>query len=246
MNDSKVSWKDKLRYKLKATSIHLLLSLLIFAVFSYFIFYIWYPGALFTAEGGLTGITLMAAVDLVLGPSLTFVIFNHTKPVKEIIFDLTVIAMVQIGALTWGGLQVYSQRPVALVMWEGVFYTVTEDYYKEQGASLDDVAVFSNDRPMIIYADTDHSISQLTEMRKLNDKEIPPYAQVHLYKPVKDSLDNMLRYQVSNIFLMGLGEDYIAENNEYVFNGTAKHRKLYIYLDSEANFVTVRALESSE
>ena len=185
----------------------------------------------------------MAAIDLVLGPSLTFIIFNHTKTIKEIVFDLSVVAMVQVSALIWGGLQVYSQRPVALVMWEGGFYSVTEDYYKKQGKSLQDVAVFSDDTPLIIYAETDHSVAKLKEMRRLNLQQIPAYAQIHLYKPVKDNINKMLSHQLSNIYLMGLGGDYIAENDQHVFTGNAKHKKLLIYLDSEAKLVTLKSLQ---
>jgi len=243
MSDSKANWKDLLKYKVKATSIHMLLSLLIFAAFSYFIVFEWYPDELFSADGGLTGIKIMAGIDLVLGPSLTFIIFNHTKARKEIVFDLSIVAIIQIGALIWGGMQVYSQRPVALVMWEGGFYSVTEDYYKKQDKSLKDIKGFSDSKPLIIYAETDHSVEQLNEIRRLNEQKIPAYAQVHLYKSVKESINKMLQHQLSNIYLMGLGSDYIAENDQHVFTGNAKHKKLLIYLDSEANLVTVKSLQ---
>ena len=239
----KTNWKEILKYKVKATSLHMLLSVLIFAVFSYFIVYEWYPSALFIADGGLTGIKLMAAIDLVLGPSLTFIIFKHTKPRKEIMFDLSVIAMVQIGALVWGGMQVYSQRPVALVMWEGVFFSVTEDYYTKQDISMQEIAMYSDDRPMIILAESDNSVEQLEEMQRLNEQKIPAYAQAHLYKPVKDSIQTMLSHQLSNIYLMGLGNEYIAENDQYVFSGRAKHKNLIIYLDSRAKLVAVKAIQ---
>ncbi len=243
MNDLKDNWKDKFKSKVKATSIHLLLSLLVFAVISYFIVFEWYPGVLFSAEGGLTGVKLMAAIQLVLGPGLTFIVFNHNKAKKEIVFDLSIIVMLQISALIWGGLQVYSQRPVALVIWEGVFYTVTEDYYKKQDIVLKDITSYSNEKPLIIYAETDHSVEQLKEIQRLNGQKIPPYAQVHLYKPVKDSIKTMLSHQLSNIYLMGLGNEYIAESNQHVFTGKAKHGKLLIYLDSKANLIAIKSIQ---
>ena len=243
MNGLKDNWKNKFKSKIKAASIHLLLSLLIFAVFSYFIVFEWYPAVLFSAEGGLTGIKLMAAIQLVLGPGLTLIIFNHNKAKKEIVFDLSIIAMLQISALIWGGLQVYSQRPVALVMWEGVFFTVSEDYYKKQGVALKEIAIYSNEKPLLIYAETDHSVEQLREIQRLNEQKIPPYAQVHLYKSVKDSINTMLSHQVSNIFLMGLGNEYIAESNQHVFPGKTKHKKLLIYLDSKANLIAIKSIQ---
>ena len=83
--------KDKLKYKLKAISIHLLLSLLIFVVILYFILFDWYPEPFFTAQGGWQGIQLMAFVDLVLGPVLTFIVYDQLKQRKLIILDLSVI-----------------------------------------------------------------------------------------------------------------------------------------------------------
>jgi len=109
--------KTKLPKKLKATSIHLFISLLIFLVILYLVLFDWYPEPFFTAQGGWQGIRLMAFVQLVLGPSLTFIVFDHLKQGKAIIFDLSVIAVLQASALVWGGYQVYAQRPIALVFW---------------------------------------------------------------------------------------------------------------------------------
>ena len=110
---------DLIRAKFKAAGIHLAISAAVFIGILYLILVEWYPDVFFEAEGGWSGMKLLAVVDLVLGPSLTFIIFNNLKAKKEIIFDLSLIAIVQISALIWGAVQVYSERPVALVMWEG-------------------------------------------------------------------------------------------------------------------------------
>ena len=231
---------DLIKAKLKASGIHLGISIFIFFGILYLILVEWYPGVLFEAEGGWSGIKLMAAVDLVLGPSLTLIIFNHTKAKKEIVFDLSLIAMVQISALIWGGLQVYSERPVAMVMWEGSFYTVTEDYYSKQAIGLKDIAGYSDETPLIIYAETDHSVEQLNEITRLNDQEIPPYAQVHLYQSVKENVNKVLSHQLSDDLLFTYFKQEITETKQHVFLGKAKYRKLLVYLDTEANLVGVK------
>jgi len=142
--------KDKLIHKLKAASIHLLISLVIFFVILYVIIFSWYPEPFFTAQGGWQGIRLMALVDLVLGPSLTLIVFNHLKPRKEILTDLSVIALVQVCALVWGGYQVYSQRPIALVFWNDAFYTTTQDDYLSQGINIPDFSQYSNHVPPLV------------------------------------------------------------------------------------------------
>ncbi|MCK5663476.1 MAG: hypothetical protein KAI17_08310, partial [Thiotrichaceae bacterium] len=191
---------DLLKAKLKASGIHLGISVFILIGILYLILVEWYPGIFFEAEGGWSGLKLMAVVALVLGPCLTLIIFNHLKSKKEIILDLSLIAMLQISALIWGGLLVYSERPVALVMWEGTFYTVTEDYYNQQNIDLKDIAAYSDEKPLLIYSETDNSIAQLNEIIRLTDLKIPPYAQVHLYLSVKENFNKVLSYQLSDDF----------------------------------------------
>lgn len=228
-----------IKAKLQAASIHLGISLFIFIGILYVILYSWYPEPFFTAEGGREGIKLMAVIDLVLGPSLTLIIFNHTKAKKEILFDLSFITVVQISALVWGGLQVYSERPVAMVMWEGVFYTVTEDYYHKQNISLKNIASYSDEKPLIIYAETDHSVAQLKEITRLNDQKIPPYAQVHLYQSVKENVDKVLSHQLSDDLLLTYFKQEKVEKKQHVFLAKAKYRNLLVYMDSKTNLAGI-------
>jgi len=183
--------KDRFVPKLKAASIHLSFSLLIFAVILYFILFDWYPEPFFTAQGGWQGIRLMAFVDLVLGPSLTFIVFNHLKQRKEIIADLSIIALVQIAALIWGGYMVYSQRPVALVFWTDAFYTVTEDDYREQGIDSPDFSQYSSHVPPLIFSRPILTQMELDNFKKLSEKLIPVYAHVALYEKIDENLDSV-------------------------------------------------------
>jgi hypothetical protein len=221
--------KALLAAKFKAAAIHFIISLAIFAGILYLILVEWYPQPFFTAEGGLDGLLLMAMVDLVLGPSMTLIIYNHTKKRREIVTDLSVIAAIQITALIWGGLQVYGERPVALAMWEGAFYTVTEDYYQQQGVNVSDLASYSTDRPLLLLAYNDRSPQVLAAIMKLNEKKIPPYAQVQLYRPIAENLERVKSEALTQAQLARLGVE--QSKGLYVFPGIAKHGKLLIYLD---------------
>ena len=187
---------SKLKTKLKAASIHLSFSLLIFVIILYYILYQWYPEPFFTAQGGWQGIQLMAFVDLVLGPALTFIVFDHLKPRKEIISDLSIIAMIQITALIWGGYMVYSQRPIALVFWTDAFYTVTQDDYYDQGIEPPDFSKYSAHKPPLIFSRPVLTEMELVNFRKLTQEGIPVYAHVALYENIKDYLDDILINQV--------------------------------------------------
>ena len=91
-----------IKSKFKAAGIHLGISSIIFLILSYFIIFQWYPFPYFTADGGWQGIRIVALIDLVLGPLLTLIIFNHHKSRREIRFDLGTIALVQVCVLAWG------------------------------------------------------------------------------------------------------------------------------------------------
>lgn len=110
--------------KLKATSYHLLLNLIFFSIFIIILRSYWYPEPYFTASGGWQGLKIVALIDVVLGPILTFIIFNPLKPSKELKIDLSIIITLQISALSWGVYTVYQQRPIATVFWGNSFYTV--------------------------------------------------------------------------------------------------------------------------
>ncbi len=110
----------------RAASIHLGLSLSIFVLFLAQTFLVWYPVPYFSAMGiwGLLG--LLAGVDVLLGPALTLLVFKSGK--KSLAFDLTVITMVQLAALGYGGWTVMMARPV-FVVFDGNKFAVTTALY---------------------------------------------------------------------------------------------------------------------
>lgn len=69
--------------RVKVTLIHFLWSLIIFLVVVILLVFFWYPVPNFNASGGWQGLKIAASVDLVLGPLLTFVIFNPKKSKSE-------------------------------------------------------------------------------------------------------------------------------------------------------------------
>lgn len=101
--------------KLAAASIHLALSLAIAALVAAFVFLVWYPSPYDILSKGTRLFLLIVAVDVSLGPLITLVVFNCNKPRRELRWDLTVVAALQLGALAYGLWTVAIARPVALV-----------------------------------------------------------------------------------------------------------------------------------
>ena len=101
--------------RVTAATLHLSISLIIAAILATIIFALWYPGDYKNLAGGGQLFWIIVSVDVVIGPLLTCVVFNVTKGRKELWCDLTVIALLQIGALGYGMYTLFDARPVALV-----------------------------------------------------------------------------------------------------------------------------------
>lgn len=99
--------------RLKAFGIHLAISLAIFVLVLGLLILVWYPWPLFDLEGGWRGIRLVALVDVVLGPALTLILFKVGKPGLRL--DMSLVVLMQIGALVFGMWNLYEARPVLLV-----------------------------------------------------------------------------------------------------------------------------------
>lgn len=186
--------------KLRATGIHLGISAAILIAFLYLILVKWYPDPFFTTDGGWTGLQIMLFVDMVLGPALTFIIFNPRKRTKEIFIDLSIVALVQISALVWGGLTVYQQRPIAVVEWNGTLRSLTQGPLHQQGKEISDLQQFGSGLVPVIHAKppTDaQAHMKMTEMA-LNE-ELGETQQFWLYRSFKGSFAEMKKDQALDI-----------------------------------------------
>ena len=76
-------WKLRLR----ASAIHLAISLSIATLAAWLVFGWWYPYPYRERSGGRELFTLVVAVDVVLGPLITLVIFNTTKTRRHLLMD---------------------------------------------------------------------------------------------------------------------------------------------------------------
>jgi hypothetical protein len=96
-------------------------------VFLSFVYLIWYPAPLYKLHGTFDVVKLAVAVDLILGPLLTMIVFDIKKPRKELVRDLSIIVLIQLAALAWGVHMTLKVRPVFLVMHLDTLYSVTRD-----------------------------------------------------------------------------------------------------------------------
>lgn len=92
---------------------HLGLSTFVALIVVFLVFGVWYSAPLYSAVGVTHVFLILLAVDVCLGPLLTLVIYKPAK--KTLIFDLTVIALLQLSALGYGLYAVAEGRPAWLV-----------------------------------------------------------------------------------------------------------------------------------
>ena len=97
----------------KAAGIHLGLSVVVAIGVVLLLYYVWYPQPFFDASGGKFLLMLLVAVDVVLGPLITLIIFDTKK--KSLKFDLATIALLQVAAICYGVYSMYLARPVFVV-----------------------------------------------------------------------------------------------------------------------------------
>ncbi|GGH52431.1 fimb protein [Comamonas phosphati] len=106
---------QNLKIRLRASGIHLGISLCIAALAAVLVFGLWYPYPYREISGGRELFLLVVAVDVVMGPLITLAIFNRAKPRRELLLDFTMVGLLQIAALTYGLWTVFMARPVHLV-----------------------------------------------------------------------------------------------------------------------------------
>ncbi len=121
-----------IKHKLRALLLHFGLSVLIFLPFLYLIWFHWYPEPLFFTDGGWQGLRIMAMVDLVLGPSLTFLVYNPAKSRRALSFDFFCIGVAQAAALVYGVHTVQSVRPWTMAYHDRAFHVMTREVYVDQ------------------------------------------------------------------------------------------------------------------
>lgn len=108
---ARFDWRSRLR----AAGIHLALSALVALVAGLLVFAAWYPFPYRDISGGRELFQLVVSVDVVLGPLITFAVYNLAKPRHELRRDLMVVALLQLAGLAYGLWTVNLARPVHTV-----------------------------------------------------------------------------------------------------------------------------------
>ena len=110
--------------KIFSTAVHFSISCAIAALAALVVFLIWYPHPYWKISGGMKMFLALVSIDIVIGPLLTFIIFTPKKSRRALIFDFTVIGLLQFSALTYGLWSLSMARPTYLVFENNQFTIV--------------------------------------------------------------------------------------------------------------------------
>ncbi len=227
-----------------ATALHFAVSLIVFLVLVVILLFSWYPSPYFSASGGWQGLRLVAAVDLVLGPLMTFILVKNGKSRRELLFDIGLVVLVQLSALGWGIKAVYEQRPVAVVFLDSSFYTVPALAITSQGLDLELLDTFGRERPVLVYAERPDGGDEYERFaRAVNEDRIPPHEQTWLYRPLSDNFSTVVRSTLDIEEIMAANADMKADleqllhrtrtelEDNYYLALTSRYRNIVLVFD---------------
>lgn len=103
-----IAWREKFR----ALSLHFLVTAGMAAIAAAVIFLVWFPDPFQALMGGTKLFVLISVIDLVLGPLSSLVVYNSKKSRRALIFDYTLIGIVQLAAFVYGVMSIAHARPV--------------------------------------------------------------------------------------------------------------------------------------
>lgn len=222
--------------RFKAFSIHFAISFVIFLILLYFILVQWYPEPLFSSDGGWRVIRIIVGVDLVLGPLLTLIVFKAGKPGLK--FDLSMIALVQVLALSWGIWTTYNERPAAIIYTLDFFTPVPAYQLAKQGITTEKLKEFGDNWPVVIYSDIPRD--KLSEvLSKTMQSGTPLYLATEYYRKFSKEHAPVLKENSMNL------EKYVEDKPELkkryqhaLLTGTANTNISYLALHSREKWVT--------
>jgi len=177
--------------KFKAFSIHLALSVILVSIITSAIIYFWYPLDYLGITSFKEITLLIISIDLIMGPVLTFVVFNPNK--KSLKFDLTVIVALQLSALTYGSYYLYQGHPVFITYAKGSFTLVNAQLAKPEKAKYNEYRITKLSSAKLAYAEIPNDIIEKNKLLEESMSGGPDLEErVDLYKPYEQHINDII------------------------------------------------------
>jgi hypothetical protein len=183
------------RARLRAALIHLVLSAVVAVLAGLLVFALWYPYPYREISGGRELFQLVVAVDIVLGPLLTFAVFNRAKPRAELRRDLSVIVLLQLAGLAYGLWTVHLARPVHMVFEYDRFRVVHQVEIPLERASAAPAGIDAVPwgAPTLLALRPFRNAQEDADMTLAALQGLPLSARPELWQPYEDGREQVLR-----------------------------------------------------
>ena len=109
--------------KLRAAFKHLWPSVILLLVIGSLIVFAWYPGPFLQFSDATRFALLLIVIAALIGPALTGLVYKEGK--RNLIFDISVIVIIQLTAVAWGTMAIYQNRPFFMVFTVNQFEVLT-------------------------------------------------------------------------------------------------------------------------
>ncbi len=199
--------------KLKAFTIHLIFSVIAVSIITSAIVYFWYPLDYLGITSFKEIALLIISIDLIMGPLLTFVVYNPKK--KSLRFDLAVIIILQISALAYGSYFLYQGHPVFITYAKGSFTLVNAKLAKPANAKYDEYKITKLSSAKLAYAELPKDA--LAKDKLLDDSMIGGAdleERADLYKPYKQHINDIVAKSLDTVKLFS---DQQSNNETVLF-----------------------------
>jgi hypothetical protein len=113
-----------MRFRLKAFSLHLLSSATVLTLILGSLYFGWYRWPGWHLTDVTTVVLVMVCVDVVLGPTLTFIVASNNKTRRVLARDIGIIVVVQLCALIYGSASLWNGRPLYYAFSENILQLV--------------------------------------------------------------------------------------------------------------------------
>jgi hypothetical protein len=236
-------FKNVSRYK--AASVHLIISAAIAILVLSAMLVLWYPGTYFSAMGGKLLVVLIVGVDVIIGPMITLIIFDTRK--KELIYDLAVVAALQLAALFYGTHIMYNARPVFTVFTGQQFAVVVAaeiDPKDLAKARFEQFRSFSLTGPRLVATEPPTSQDELSNLAFVGlfgagIQHLPKY-----YVPYSDKRNEILKASLPLSKLKLQDKDKKALDDYLSRSGHKKEELRYLPVTTRKNTVLTTIVDN--
>ncbi len=179
--------------RFKAFLVHLSGSVLVISVVLALVLFVWYPGPYLWVRDTPKIVAMLVLVDVILGPLMTLIVFNHTKSRRELRIDISLIVAVQLAALTYGVYSTYTGRPLYAAFYFDQFMVSTAEEL-----DLDKLPAGLKSSPftgpqLVAVRPPKDDAERAQLWRDYQEGKAPsPFLRTDRYEPIADNLPMML------------------------------------------------------